>query len=82
MDLDKKIKSRYGIYYGAWYRVGDMLSPVVRVDLENLSLGFSYDFNLSSLTSLSFARGGPELSLIYVGCIPSFRKVKTYCPRF
>ena len=72
----------YAIYLGSWYRLGDAFYPVFRVDMNGLSLGFSYDVNVSSLKGLSEIYGGPELSLIYIGCLPGMNSKQVFCPRF
>lgn len=83
MDLDKKISnSKYGAYFGAWYRLGDAISPVIRIDIDKLSFGMSYDITMSKLIRLSDARSGPEFSIIYVGCIQGVKKTQMFCPRF
>ena len=40
---------------------------ISRINLETLAIGFSYDVNISSLSSASRSNGGPEISLVYVG---------------
>lgn len=91
LDLDKAKNDLYGFYFGPWLRlVGDVKSPAavdalilaLRVDVESLSVGFSYDVNLSQLAQASTARGGPELSIIYIGCLPRSTGKAVYCPRF
>ena len=59
---------------GGWIRtfrqgggVGvDALVMAIRSDYNNLTFTFTYDINISSLSRVSFGRGGPELSLIYL----------------
>ena len=38
--------------------------------------------NTSLLKNPSAARGGPEISIIYIGCIPERSSKAVYCPRF
>lgn len=66
-------------YLGAWYRVKDAIIAAARVDFSGVSIGFSYDINLSKLTAGSNANGGPEISLSYSGCF-NRKSVPTYCP--
>ena len=75
---------------GIWQRIGlDELSDYrsdativsARLDYLNLSLGVSYDINVSSLQDASNALGGPEISLIYTTGLPH-RDRKLDCPRF
>jgi hypothetical protein len=91
LDLDKMKNDLYGVYLGAFTRIvgdesraisGDAMVFVTRLDVKQLSMAFSYDINMSSLAEASAARGGPEISLIYIGCIPSSPKFSGYCPRF
>lgn len=74
---------------GAWYRVGNkvdggIISDAIivssRFDFNNYGIGFSYDYNVSSLSAASTANGSFELSLTYLICGSSARGV--YCPTF
>lgn len=71
-----------GIQFGAWYRFGDALIPAFRYDKKTISMIFSYDVNLSSLTKASRLNGGPELTFIYGGKIFEEKKGKSSlkCP--
>ena len=51
-----------------------------RFDFNDLSLGFSYDLNISSLNQASNSNGGFEFALIYRITGPEKRGV--YCPNF
>lgn len=73
----------YSLYLGAWYRVNDAAIIVTRFDVGPLSLGFSYDLNVSSLIHASAAQGGPEISIMYTGFYTKdHSKRKLYCPKF
>ena len=50
------------------------------LEMERWNLGFSYDVNASSLKKASQARGGFEVSLIYVH--PTRERFKVNCPKF
>ena len=58
---------------GAWIRANSLVGQVkadaiiaaLRLDYSNITLSFSYDINISSLSQISTGRGGPEFSLIY-----------------
>ena len=74
---------------GAWYRVGNKVDGGIhsdaviissRFDFNNYGIGFSYDYNLSSLNQAATANGSFELSLTYLICGDSVRGV--YCPVF
>lgn len=54
--------------FGAYYRVKDALIFTASLEyLRNMSLGISYDVNISQLNSASKRRGGLELSLLFTG---------------
>lgn len=74
---------------GAWYRLGtkdeggvhsDAIILSSRFDYEHFGIGFSYDVNISKLSSAGTANGAFEFSLQYLICGPENRGV--YCPRF
>ncbi len=50
------------------------------LELETLNIGISYDITTSTLTEANNARGGMEVSLIYV--TPAKRKQQMACPNF
>ncbi len=72
------------ISFGAYYRIGDAIIPVVSMDYKNMRVGLSYDVNTSALNTASNYRGGLELSFNYTGCITSIIEVEPiqWCPRF
>ncbi len=51
---------------GAFYRWNDAFIPVVKMDIYSVSLGLSYDVNVSKLKTASSWRGGFELTASYV----------------
>lgn len=60
-DSEEKIS----LYTGGFYRWGDALIPVVKLNYYKLAVGLSYDINVSKLTTASQARGGFEISASY-----------------
>lgn len=91
LDLDKMKNDYYGVYFGMFGRlVGDTVKPIAadaitfmtRLDVKQWSFAFSYDVNISSLKLASDSRGGPEFSLIYIGCLKRGNPKAVYCPRF
>ncbi len=74
----------FSIYGGVFYRIGDAIIPVVKVRYKDLSVGVSYDTNVSKLTNASNLRGGFELSLSKTGLFrdPMYEKSRTLCPHF
>jgi len=53
------------LYVGSFMRWGDALIPVVKVGFNHVSIGLSYDINISKLKVVSNWRGGLELSIVY-----------------
>ena len=52
-------------YFGTFMRWGDALIPVIKMGFNHMSVGISYDINISQLKVVSNWRGGLELSLVY-----------------
>ena len=82
INLDKMKNSKYGVYLGPWLRWNDAWVIVTRFDVDQFSFAFNYDITISDFSSPSESKGGPELSIIYIGCIPHFNKKIVFCPRF
>ena len=59
--------------FGAQYRVGDAVIPMVLFEYSNLSIGLCYDVNTSALIQGTKGKGGLEVSLKYATPNP-FRK--------
>jgi type IX secretion system PorP/SprF family membrane protein len=58
----------YAIYLGGYVRARDAAILNMRLDYkQNISLGISYDFTTSNLSTATYGKGGLELSLIYKG---------------
>jgi len=76
-----KMPANNGLILGAMYRVNDASVADVGYHINNMVIGFSYDFNNSSLHPATSGQGGFELSISYV-----FRKrlanPAEICPRF
>ncbi|NTW34111.1 MAG: PorP/SprF family type IX secretion system membrane protein [Bacteroidetes bacterium] len=51
---------------GMFYRYGDALNFVAGMDYKDIFAGLNYDVNLSKLLPASNAKGGLELSLVYI----------------
>lgn len=75
---------QYTLHAGAFLRWKDALIPVIKIDMNQLSMAISYDVNVSQLKTASQGRGGFELSIAYIGFIDreSSSKYKILCPRF
>lgn len=76
----------FEIYAGVFYRYQDAIIPVVKIKYKHMSIGMSYDINVSSLTEASNMMGGYEITLTLTGNYPpnsgSGPALKTACPRF
>ncbi len=58
---------KYVLGIGALCDVGDAFIPVIQLDMLPLSIGLSYDVNISTLNTVSQGQGGFELSISYIG---------------
>lgn len=58
-------ENNVAFYLGAFYRWNDAFIPVAKIDFYKLSLGISYDVNVSKLKSASQFQGGMEFTLSY-----------------
>ena len=70
------------VYLGAWYRFNDAIIPYIGLEFNGMQIGASYDANTSSLKPASNARGGMELSLIYIKQPGDPNAKKLNCPKF
>lgn len=72
------------IQMGCFMRWGDAIIPMLKIDHQNLSVGLTYDVNISSLNIASNWRGGFEMSMVYKGFlkIPNSARDKMRCPKF
>ena len=75
---------KYILNVGAYMRIGDAFIPVIKLDMLPLSIGISYDVNISTLNTVSQGQGGFELSISYIGFLDreNSAKNKMLCPRF
>lgn len=72
------------IYGGFFVRWNDAIIPVVKLELNKYAIGFSYDINVSKLSTASQSFGGYEISFSYIGFFNSLSSSahKLRCPRF
>ncbi len=84
--LDNYRDEETSVSFGLLGRFADPLFDAIllaaRMDYKTLSIGLSYDINVSELTKASNLRGGPEVALMYTGKCSSGGKGRIYCPRF
>jgi hypothetical protein len=69
------------IHAGMYYRHNDAVVPVLKFDVNQLSIGLSYDINISTLAPASLNRGGFEISLGYLVIKPKHAET-ILCPKF
>jgi type IX secretion system PorP/SprF family membrane protein len=74
------------IHSGLMYRHKDAIIPVVKIDIRNITIGVSYDANVSSLRRATMGRGGFECTFSYKGWRKSSRmsseERQVICPKF
>lgn len=72
------------IYFGSFLRYGDAVIPVVKLEFNRMSIGVSYDVNVSKLKTVSNWRGGLELTASYKGFLKIRNSTldKLRCVRF
>lgn len=74
----------YSFYLGVFLRANDAMIPMIKLNLNQISFGLSYDVNISSLKTASNLRGGMEFTLVYTSFLkinnPSLDMVR--CFRF
>ena len=56
-------KHEAGISLGMYLRPGDAIIPQMIIDMSGWSIGFAYDYNISSYKAVSRGNGGMEISL-------------------
>tara|TARA_Y100000782_G_scaffold115416_1_gene158063 strand:+ start:6069 stop:7079 length:1011 start_codon:yes stop_codon:yes gene_type:complete len=81
--LDDRWFHYRAIYLGAYSRIVDAAILRVGMDYDSWHVGLSYDINYSTLDRASNAKGGFELSVIYIlrNVLPKRTKFKS-CPDF
>ena len=70
-------KTASSISFGTYYRYADAIITYFNIDYKKqLSIGISYDINVSKLKIASNLRGGAEVTLIYI-INPAIVTIKT-----
>ncbi len=67
---------------GIYYRYNDAVIPVVGFETKKMSVTFSYDATISSLSKFNNFRGAAEISIVKKGFYPGKVDRQTLCPRF
>jgi type IX secretion system PorP/SprF family membrane protein len=72
------------IFVGGWYRNSDAIMVSAGVEFQGFRIGVAYDYNTSSLNTVSNGKGGFEIALRYVGLNPitAARNLVYPCSRF
>ncbi len=83
-DFTSETNDKFTLYLGSFYRLRDAIVPVIKLDYYRLTLGLSYDVNVSQLKSASQMRGGFELSASLRTTVSSKNEAvkKMKCVRF
>jgi len=80
---DDPENSSYILSLGGFLRWKDALIPVIKLEMNALSVSLSYDVNVSQLKTVSNGRGGVELSISYIGFLNRENsKYRILCPKF
>lgn len=83
LKLDDETDPKYIFSAGGFIRWEDALVPMVKLEVMPISIGLSYDVNVSRLRAASQSRGGFELSLSYQKFLDrSDSKNALRCPKF
>lgn len=82
LNVNNDEENPTNFYLGSWYRFEDAIIPYVGLEFGEWHFGASYDVNTSSLKPASNARGGVEISLIYIKKPTDPNAKKLNCPKF
>ena len=84
--LQTEEQGTISISAGLFYRLNDAIIPVVKLNYYKMSIGATYDINISKLTPASQFRGGFEMTLSYKAFTgsggSSDESYRLRCPRF
>ena len=82
---DQEYQQNTVFYLGSWYRYGDAICPYLAFEWTKMTIGISYDVNVSGFTPATNTQGAYELSLIFNGNINRRDAAPKYnfnCPKF
>lgn len=80
LSMNMQLQEGADLLLGTTYRLNDAVAPNIGIHLNGLTIGFSYDINMSKMKTASSGNGGYELSISFIGR----RKItdsKFVCPR-
>ncbi len=84
VNLNHNDDNPTNFYLGSWFRINnevDAVIPYVGLDFGSITLGLTYDVNVSELKTASETHGGIEISLVYIKKTPG-AKNPVPCPKF
>jgi type IX secretion system PorP/SprF family membrane protein len=70
------------VFLGGWMRGGDAAMITAGIEYNNFRLGLGYDYNTSSLNTVSNGNGGFEIALRYINPFTLARRRTIPCNRF
>ena len=78
------LPSIFAFHFGAYYRMQDAIVPMIKIDYKNVSFGYSYDVNNSSLATGASGAGATEITLYIRGTYNHKKDPRDpmMCPRF
>jgi type IX secretion system PorP/SprF family membrane protein len=78
------LPSIFAIHFGAFFRYQDAFIPTIKIDYKNLSIGYSYDANTSSLGSGTSGASATEITVYVRGSYLHRKDPRDpiMCPRF
>ncbi|MCW3122170.1 MAG: type secretion system rane protein PorP/SprF [Flavipsychrobacter sp.] len=78
------LPSIFSLSAGAFYRFNDAIIPTIKIDYKNLSIGYSYDINNSSLALGASGATATEITLYVRGKYEHRQDARDpiMCPRF
>lgn len=76
--------SIFSFSFGAMYRYQDAFIPTVKIDYKNISIGYSYDVNNSSLSANTNGASATEITVYIRGSYLHRKDPRdpVMCPRF
>jgi type IX secretion system PorP/SprF family membrane protein len=78
--VNEDVESPTTFYAGSWVRWDDSIIPYLGLEFGSFRLGTTYDFITSRLTTAAEARGGFEISLVYIQRPAGTKGIN--CPKF
>jgi len=82
IKTEKSGKDVKSFYLGVLNRWADAIILVTKMDINKFTINLVYDINYSTLVKASYAQGGPEIAIQYIGEIKYKPHHKIYCPEF